>query len=125
MNSFQIYSDLVLDIEILKEQIELCKAEQKQWWLGGRLVNTVSLDNAAERVDKLSEKIERMEEELQIKTERAEKFNQRLQQYQGLEYKIFYMRYIECKTLKEIAEELNYSYQYIRHIAGQIKKKSV
>jgi len=122
MNSFQIYSDLVLDIEILKEQIELCKAEQKQWWLGGRLVNTVSLDNAAERVDKLSEKIDQMEKELNIKMERAERLNQQLQKYQGLEYKIFYMRYIECKSLREIAEELNYSYQYIRAIAGQINK---
>ena len=47
MNTFQIYDDLMLDIDILKQQIELARAEQEQWWIGGRLNHTVSLDNAA------------------------------------------------------------------------------
>ena len=121
MNTFQIYGDLVLDIEILKEQIELAKAEQKQWWLGGRLVNTVPLNNAAERVDKLSEKIERMEEELELKIKRTEHLQKQLQQYQGLDYKVFYKRYIEGKTLVQVADELGYSYQYIKEIAVKVK----
>ena len=121
MNTFQIYGDLVLDIEILKEQIELAKAEQKQWWLGGRLVNTVPLDNAAERVDRLTDKIERMEEELNLKVERAEKLNKQLQKYEGLQYKVFYKRYIEGKTLVQVAEELGKSYQYIKEVAARVK----
>lgn len=121
MNTFQIYSDLMLDIEVLREQIELARAEQEQWWIGGRLNNTVPLNNAAERVDKLSDKIELMEKELEIKTVRMDKLNQQLQKYKGLEYKIFYKRYIECKTLKDIAEELNYNYDYIRRVAVRLK----
>ncbi|WP_019243661.1 MULTISPECIES: hypothetical protein [Bacillus] len=123
MNTFQIYSDLLLDIDILTEQIELSRREQKQWWIGGRLNNTVPLDNAAARTDKLSDKIEQMEKELQVKTERANHLKIQLNKYQGLEYKVFYNRYIEGKTLVQISDELGYSYQYIKEVATRVRIK--
>ena len=121
MNTFQIYDDLMLDIEILKQQIELARSEQQQWWIDGRLFPTVPLDVAAARVDKLSDAIERMELELEVKMERLNKLNEQLQKYKGLEYKVFYMRYVECMTLRDIADKLNYNYDYIRRVAVRLR----
>lgn len=121
MNTFQIYDDLMLDIDILKQQIELARAEQEQWWFDGRLFPTVPLDVAAARVDKLSDAIERMELELEVKMERLNKLNEQLQKYKGLEYKVFYMRYVECMTLRDIADKLNYNYDYIRRVAVRLR----
>ncbi|WP_050613317.1 hypothetical protein [Bacillus testis] len=123
MNTFQIYNDLLLDIEVLKEQIELCEREKKQWWGGGRLFQTVSLDNAAERVDKLNFKLDHLHEELNIKTASQQRIEGQLKKYKGLEYKVFYGRYIEGKSLKDIAEELNYNYDYIREVACRIRNE--
>ena len=125
MYTFQIYDDLILEIEILKEQIQCAENERDQWWLDGKLFDTVSLDNAAGRVDRLNEKIKYMQDQLDIKMARVERLKERLMQYKGLEYKIYYMRYVECKTLKEISEELNYNYAYIRRLAYQMKSKEI
>ena len=123
MNTFQIYDDLLLEIEILKEQIDCAEKERDQWWIGGRLFNTVPMDNAAGRVDKINERIQNWSEQLQEKTSRADRLRNQLSRYQGLEYKIYYKRFIECKTLKEIACELGYSYQYIKEVSMRIKAK--
>ena len=123
MYTFQIYDDLILEIEILKEQIRSAEAERDQWWIDGKLFDTVSLDNAAGRVDRLNEKIKEMHEHLEFKIARVERLKEQLKQYQGLEYKIYYMRFVECKTLKEIAESLDYSYDYIREISSKMKAK--
>ena len=123
MNTFQIYDDLILEIEILKEQIQCAENERDQWWIDGKLFDTVSLDNAAGRVDRLNEKIKHMQDQLDIKMARVERLKEQLKQYQGLEYKIYYMRFVECKTLKEIAESLDYSYDYIREISSKMKAK--
>ena len=37
----------------------------------------------------------------------------------GLYSDVLYMRYIEGKNLEKIAKELNYSYEWIRHIHGR------
>ena len=123
MNTFQIYDDLLLEVEILKEQIEQSEKERDQWWIEGKLFNTVSLDNAASRVDRLNEKIKQMQDQLDIKVARVERLKQQLMQYQGLEYKIYYMRYVECKNFREIADEIGYTHQYIRKIASRMKLK--
>lgn len=121
MNAFQLYNDLILDIEILKEQIELTYNEREQWWFGGKLSSTVPLDNMASRVDRLTEKLEKLEEQLKFKEAAEFRLKEQLARYEGLEYKVLYRRYVEGKSLKDIAEELNYSYDYIREIAVRIR----
>lgn len=123
MNSFQIYSNLLIDIEVLKEQIELNRREQERWWVNGDLFNVVHLDNAASRFDKLSEKIEKLEESLQEKEAAAERIKNQLARYKGIEHKVYYMRYIEGMPLYDIADQLDKSYDYIRTIAAKIKLK--
>lgn len=125
MNAFQLYSDLILDIEILKEQLQLANKEREQWWIDGRLFHTVPMDNAAGRVDRLTEKIEKLEEQLMIKEATEFRLKAQLARYEGLEYKVLYRRYVLGESLKDIAEDLNYNYDYIRQIAVRVRNEQL
>lgn len=122
LETFILYNDLCLEIEVLKEQMELAEAEREQWWVGGRLFNTVPMDNAAERFDKLSDKIERLEKIIKAKQEVKNRIEKLMNQYEELPRKIAYMRFVQGKTLKQIANELNYSYDYVREIMSKMKR---
>ena len=123
MNNFRMYHDLILDIEILREQIDMYEAEKASWW-GGRLGKLVSIDKAAERVDSINDKLDILHEDLQRKTFARERIESSLQKYKSIEHKVFYKRYVEGKTLQQIADETNFSYQYIKEVSSKIKLSS-
>lgn len=102
--------------------MELAEAEREQWWVGGRLFNTVPMSNAAERFDKLTDKIERLEKIIKAKQEVRDKIEKLMNQYEKLPRKIAYMRFVQGKSLKEIADELSYSYDYVREIMSKMKR---
>ena len=114
-----------LEIEILEDELKNTEREIEQWWVGGRLFATVRLDQAAERVQKLKDKQIVLSEELQHKTISKEKFEERLSQMDGIAYKVFFGRYVEGKLLTEIADDLGYSYQYIKKISQHLKLKEL
>ncbi|WNS74248.1 hypothetical protein RRV45_15160 [Bacillus sp. DTU_2020_1000418_1_SI_GHA_SEK_038] len=122
LDTFILYNDLCLEIEILKEQLELAESEREQWWIGGRLFHSVPMDNAAERFDKLSNKIERVESLLKKKEETKRRVESLMNDYEELPRKIAYMRFVQGKSLKEIANELNYTHQYVRKIMMKMRK---
>jgi hypothetical protein len=39
----------------------------------------------------------------------------KLESAKGVDYKIIYKRYVEGKSLKVVAEELNYNYSWLRN----------
>lgn len=123
--TFILYNDLCLEIDVIEEQIKLAEAEREQWWIGGRLFNSVPMDNAAERFDKLTDKIERMDNLLNRKKDTKKKIEELMNQYEGLPRKVAYMRYVQGKTLKQISEELSYNYDYIREIMSKLKKGNI
>ena len=120
MTSFKIYHDIILDIQILKERIELYEKEKALWW-GGRLGKTVSIDKAAERVDNINDKLDVLHEELQMKEYAKNRIESNLKKYRDIEYKVFYMRYVQGKKLQQIADELNFTHQYIKEVSRRIK----
>jgi DNA-directed RNA polymerase specialized sigma24 family protein len=122
IETFILYNDLVLEIEILKEQMELAEKEREQWWVGGRLFSTVPMDNAAERFDALTAKLERMEHILKAKEGTKQKIDELMNQYEALPRQIAYLRYVKGRSLKDIASELDYSYDYVREIMSKMKK---
>lgn len=117
---FHLYNDLQKEIDILENQIELSINERKQWHPWGRVGSRVPLQIAAENIDKLSEKIEWMDEVLQLKKKAKVTFEKNLSEISQLEYKVAYMRYVEKKTLEQIAEELNYSIDWIKRISSRV-----
>ncbi|MFT8319334.1 MAG: hypothetical protein ABF649_00695 [Bacillus sp. (in: firmicutes)] len=122
LDTFILYNDLCLEIEVLQEQLQLTESEREQWWMGGRLFHTVPMDNAAERFDNLTIKFEKISSLLEKKTEAKRKMEEAMRKFEGLPRKIAYMRYIQGKTLKEISLELDYSYDYVREVMSKLKK---
>ena len=125
MQLFKSYHDMNLEIEILEDELKNTEREIEQWWIGGRLYTTVRIDQAAERVQKLKDKQVILSEELNRKLGYKEQFEARLKKMDGIAYKVFYGRYVEGKLLTEIADELGFSYQYIKNISQRLKLKEL
>lgn len=122
VNIYRTYNDLCLEINILETQIEYAMLERKRWWFGGKLFHEVSLDNAAARVDRQSERIKEMYLALDDRKSLKKKIDSYLASLKGVEHKVAYKRYVEGKSLKEIAKELDYSRQYIKEVSQKIKQ---
>lgn len=118
---FQNYNEVVKQIDILEQQLEFASKERENWWIGGRLFHTVPLDNSARRVDRLSERIEQMHDELDRLRKHKELIDKKLSELDGLEYKVAFARYVQGKSLQQIAEELEYSPEHIRRISSRLK----
>lgn len=64
-----------------------------------------------------------LEEEKLKNTERTIKaIDDKLKNFEGLRYKVAYMREVEEKSLQEISDELNHEYGYIKNISMAINK---
>ena len=135
MEIVKCYQDLCGEIEIYEERLGSLIAQYDasiEGWL--KPIGDISgIDYSKPRVQENHYQLD-MEEQLPhidmlekdidkyqrlIKNVRAcqESIENRINNMKGVESKIAYMRTIEGKNLKKIAEELNYSYGYIRKLA--------
>lgn len=87
---------------------------------GGQLFVT---DLIIESICQLKLKLADVQDVLSLKREARQRIEERLAQSQGLEQQIFVMRFVQRKKLEDIANELGYSYQYIKERSARIKKK--
>lgn len=111
------YRKLEEDITYLEFKLERSKRELNRW-VGGDLWNvklTAESDGA-----KLEEHIEAIEYELAHKLNDLHDLKKLICTFSGLEYKILYRKYVELKTIENIAEELGYSPRYIYNKHSQI-----
>lgn len=132
------YKDLCLEIDILELQIKGVEKEysniyNKSLHVKPKGVNAV--DYGSERVtgglvqipaydaigklDNLIDRLNEMKQELLAKKKLKEEVEEELKKFEGLPYKVNYMRIVEGKKLTEIADELDYSYDYIREVASK------
>ncbi|MEK4565203.1 sigma factor-like helix-turn-helix DNA-binding protein [Alkalihalobacillus sp. FSL R5-0424] len=118
---FQSYNETIKQISVLDDLIEVTETEQQNWWIGGKLFNKVPMDNAAERVDRLTERLELMRAERNVLIDRTVVIAEKLRELDGIEYQVGYKRYVEGKTLQQIADELERSHEHIRKISSRIK----
>lgn len=75
-----------------------------------------------QRSIEISEKIAEVKDILNLKNDLKKRMEAKLQQYEGLEYRVAYKRDVERKPLNVIAVELKYSYDYIRKVSGRVKR---
>lgn len=128
MEIMKNYADLIREIEIIKNQIELFEIDVDYWYgkndlpLNGKGAREYGLSVAAERTDKLNEKIVCMNKRLDYYQDIKEDMDKHINSLEGLHYKVAYKRFIENLTYKEIATDMGYSYDYIRHIASESNK---
>ncbi len=115
------YQDLLTEIEVYEERLKDLEREQ---YAIDRLVksNTIDYYNQLERQMDLNNKYAITQSILEDKKETQRQMLEKIQQLEGLEYKIAYKRFIEGKTLNEIAGELGYSYDYIRELSSKAKR---
>lgn len=105
------YRKLEESIAYLEFNLERSKKELDRW-IGGDLWNvklTAESDGA-----KLEDRIESIEYELAHKLNDLHDLKKLISTFDGLEYKILYRKHVEGKTLETIANELNYSTNYIK-----------
>ena len=137
MKAIQLYHDLVTDIEMY--EIRIRELERELMWIQrmegprNKLVSKYSdepvthfphipLDRLYnERIRKIHEEIARLNELVEEKRGAKMEMEAKMRDMKSLEGKIAYLRYVEGKTLKEIARELGYSAGYIRTVASKKK----
>lgn len=115
----QDYKELERDIASLELNLERSQAELHRW-VNGDLAKYKLNENSLSA--SLEEKIEVIEYELAHKMNDQQKILDMVSKFDTLENKIIIGKYIEGKTLEEIAEEHKYSTQYIYNKHAQLKK---
>lgn len=110
-----------LEEEIAYHEFNLEQSEKElKRWVSGDLSGvklTAESDGA-----KLEERIDRIKNELKIKENDRINFIKLVSKFKGLEHQILLLKYVDGKTLEEIAEELNYSSSYIYKKHAEIAK---
>ena len=119
-NWLKVYQELEQDISYLDYSLEKTKAELKRWVSGD--LQDVRLTAESEGA-KVEERIEAIEYELAHKMNDMYKLKKLINTFKGLEHKIAYLKYVEGMTLEKIAEELNYSPQYIYNKHAAMREK--
>lgn len=114
------YQKLEEEIAYLDYNLDKTKAELKRWVSGD--LREVRLTAESEGA-KVEERIEAIEYELAHKMNDMYKLKKLINTFKGLEHKIAYLKYVEGMTLEKIAQELNYSSQYIYNKHAAMREK--
>lgn len=136
MELMKNYSDLLTEIECIKLQIKLTKNEYEYW--SGIKMNDPDKDGTPlltkkhhktstqlNQIEKKRKALNKLYDRLEYHEQYKERMDNLMKQFNGLEYKIAYKRYVEYKTLREIADELDYSLSHIEKISGRMKQKAI
>lgn len=123
------YADLLRIIDIVKAEIEMLEVD-KEYWIGKKDHLPFSsigaakygLDIASQRTDRLNGRIASLEDKLEHYQMIEKEIRENVEKLEGLEYRIAKLRYINGMTYREIADELKYSYGYIRKLVSQGNK---
>lgn len=119
-NWLKVYQELEQDIAYLDYNLDKTKAELKRWVSGDLREVRLTAESEGARVE---ERIEAIEYELAHKMNDMYKLKTLINTFKGLEHKIAYLKYVEGMTLEKIAEELNYSSQYIYNKHAAMREK--
>lgn len=114
------YRKLSDEIDYLDYQLDREKRELKRW-TSGDLMNVKLHEQSI--ASGLEDRIEAMEIELAHKINDLHDAKKLISTFKGLENQILYYRYVEGKTLINIADELGFSPNYIYNKHAEIMKR--
>ncbi|MED1602620.1 hypothetical protein [Alkalihalophilus marmarensis] len=136
-----LFKDLLTEIQILEIQLKAVEREYKNIYETSLMVSPKgvnAVDYSSERVSggliqipaydaigKLGDVMNRYNEinkELQEKYVLRDEIQEHMQQFEGIDKKVAYMRLVENKPLTIIADELKYSYDYIRKVNSRLER---
>jgi hypothetical protein len=141
MKVTQSYNDLCKEIEVLEVRIDSLESERNyytklMWGNAPKGSSTIdysiervkgdkphlALDKVIERLNKIDDSMYILGEILSAKQKAKLQIEKAMSEFEGLEYKVAYKRDIEGKPLHAIADELGYSYDWIRKMSSKVKK---
>ena len=143
MDIIKSYKELCEEIEIWKWRVEAYKAEIKALSKLAKAygpstiagidysqpsvqgTNQIGFEEFLFRLHQLESYIYLHEEAITTMIKSKENIEKHLERLQGLDKKVVYLRDIEEKSLIDIAEELGYSYDYIREISSRNKRPTI
>lgn len=88
----------------------------------GDLAKEQTFLTAIKKQDELKEVILKLKERLKEKENQKNEILELVDKFQGLDQKILRLKYTKDMTLEAIADELGYSYQYIKSKHAEIMK---
>lgn len=121
------YKELCLEIEYF----EIMLREIEDEWKLHRLTlighpdmkrTALPIDSLTGEMDNLSYKHTNIENLLDLKKRLKKQAEEIMSRFEGIEHKVAYKRFVEKKTLEQIAVELNYSIDGIKKISRRIKR---
>lgn len=113
------YRELEYEIAALELNLERTKRELKRWVHGDLRDVKLTAESHGAKVEDI---IVRIEMELAHKRHDLDEIKRLVSTFEGLDHKILVGKYIDNKTLEEVAEELGYSAQYIYNKHAQIRR---
>lgn len=116
------YNDLCNEIEILEIRASDLERQLSSSWKQCYNGIQMPLDKAVLWNDEAKEKLLDVVNEIEHKKQTRMLIETKLGEFKGLEYQVAYMRDILRKPLAEIADELDYSYNWILKISSRIKR---
>lgn len=139
MESVDTYKDLCGEISITHERIRDLERELAHWrklmfanapkgagsvdYQQERVTSSrhvPTLDEIMPRMNKVIDLLGAQYEILDSKEKTKRKIEETLNEFEGLEYKVAYMK-SQGKSLKVIAIELGYSYDYMKKVSARVK----
>lgn len=140
MDPVKSYKDLCEEIEIWKERLKTYEIQLKAIIKLAKLdgpsditaidyskpyvdeTKQIGFEEALEMIHKLESHIYLHREAIANMEKSKKRIEEEIKKLEGLDKKVVYMRDIEGKTLKEIADELGYSEIYIKKISARNKR---
>lgn len=140
MDIIKSYKDLCREIEIWKTRVEAYKAEIEALNKLAKIygpsevkgidytkphiqeTGQLAFEDYLHRLQQLDHHIYLHEEAIKRMTDTKNKIKEKLEELEGLDKRVVYMRDIEGMTLADIAEELGYSEIYIKKISAKNKR---
>jgi DNA-directed RNA polymerase specialized sigma subunit len=125
VDSMELYHDLCIEIDIITIRIKNLESEYKYWLMAchdSTINRAFPLDTCLNRMENICNKVEEYTTVLEEKERTRREIEQRMNEFEGLEQKVAYMRDVKDMTLPEIAADLGYSYIWIKKISARAKK---
>lgn len=125
MKLLENYQDLCTELLMIQLDLERVDADMDYWFgeggimLGSQGARRFGSKEAILRIEHLHHRKHAILKRLEHYQEMQKDYEEALLQLNDLESKIAVMRVVKKMTLKEIANELNYSEGYIRNIASR------
>lgn len=113
------YQELDEQILFLKWNLNKSRLELDRWVYGD--LSNVRLEKNS-RSSSLEEKIKKIENELKLLNYQKEEMLLLIDSFTGVDNQIVKMKYIDCMSLEEIAEETGYSESHVRKRHSEIRK---